>query len=122
MAGGTIRVRGYRETMRAFRGASRQTRKVVRERLKSAAEPVRAEAEQRFRPVDAGSAAGFRVAVRSRGVAVEQPLKRTTGKRPDFGAMQMRDALIPALDVKSGEVERKLDKALDEIADYFDRV
>ena len=51
------------------------------------------------------------------GVFVEQSLRKTTGHHPEYGALQMRQALIPALVSKSDEVEREMKKAADDLAD-----
>jgi hypothetical protein len=90
--------------------------KEVRRELKEAAEPVRLEAQRLFAPVSARSAAGYRVRVRSRGVAVEQSKRRTTGKHPEFGRMQIGRALIPALERKSDDVEDALAGMIDRLA------
>ena len=70
---------------------------------------------------DADSASGFRTRVRQRGVSVEQSKKKHGGKRPDYGALQMRRALLPALDTKQEEVVEAFSKANDRICDAFDR-
>ena len=117
----TIRVHGLREFQRAAARAGKESKTEVRDALRDAAEPVRRDAVRRFSPVDARSAAGYRVAVRQRGVAVEQRLRKTTGRRPDYGSLQMRRALIPALQTNADTVEREVGKALDRIADHFER-
>jgi hypothetical protein len=61
------------------------------------------------------------VVVRQRGIAVEQSRRRTTGKRPDFGALQMTRALMPSLDEHEAETMQELERAMDEVADIFDR-
>lgn len=117
MAGGPqVRVLGLRELQRALRSLSREAARELRHELREAAEPVRDEARRLFSPISERAAAGFRVAVRSRGVAVEQRHRRTTGRRPDFGALQMRRALLPALAAKRDEVERRLEAMLDRLA------
>lgn len=121
MAGETVRVRGYREFVRAARRAEKESRTEVRAALREVAEPVRREAIRRFSLIDGRSAAGYKVAVRQRGVAVVQSKRKTTGKRPDYGSLQMRKALLPALASNAREVERRTEKALDRIANHFDR-
>lgn len=117
----TVRVRGYREFLRAADRAGRESKKEVRETLRDVGEVVRVEGQRRFERYDTRSAAGYRVRVRARGVSVEQTLRRTTGLRPDYGALQMRVALIPALESKEPEVEKRMEKAIDQIADHFER-
>lgn len=121
MAGSAIRVKGYREASRAARRAGSAVNKEVRAAFREVAEPVRAEATSRFSLVDARSAAGYRIAVRQRGIAVEQRLKKTTGKRGDYGSLQMRRALLPALEANKDELDKEMDKAIDKVADIFGR-
>lgn len=110
---GKVHVKGLRETQRAFRQMADDSRKELREGLKKAVDPVRTDAASLFAPINARTAAGFRVAVRARGVSVEQRLKRTTGQHPEYGARQMTEALLPALD-------RREDRIIDDIEDVLD--
>lgn len=121
MAKSTIRVRGYREFMRAARKSEKETRDVIKGRLGKAAEPVRDEAKRDFERYDTRSASGFRVRVwgRGYGVFVEQSRRRTTGQHPEYGRLQM-NTLYDALDKKSSQVERELEKGVDELVDILD--
>jgi len=116
----TLRVKGYRDFVRACDRAGRETKREVRGTLKEVGEVVRRDAEQRFSGVDARSAAGYRVSVRVTGVFVVQRLRKTTGLRPDYGSLQMRRALIPALEQNRRLVEASLEHAIDRVADHFD--
>lgn len=115
---GTVRVKGLRELQRDFRKMSKDLTRELRSELKEVGNIVRDESRQRFSDIDARSAGGYRTVVRARGVAVEQRLGRTTGLRPDYGALQMRHALMPALDAKQGEVVDRLDRMLDKLAGH----
>jgi hypothetical protein len=115
----TVRVKGLRELQRALRDADKELRLAVRAELREAGEIVRGEAKALFERFDPKSAAGYRVRVRLRGVAVEQSLKRTTGQHPEFARLQRRTALEPALDAKEDEVITRLEEALDNVADRF---
>jgi hypothetical protein len=121
MAGSAVRVKGYRECARAARRAGNATNKEVRAAFKQVGEPVRADATRKFSLVDARSAAGFVVRVRAKGIAVEQRIKRKTGKRGDYGSLQMRRALIPALHENESKLEKAMNDAIDNVADIFDR-
>lgn len=113
MAGSTVRVRGLRELQRDFKKMSGDLNKEVDRELKEAAGIVSEEARSRFVAYNSGSAAGFRPRVKGFGRAfVEQSRRRKTGKRPDYGALQMRKALLPALGAKQNEVIERLDKML----------
>lgn len=89
--------------------------KELRSELREAGDIVRDDAAPRFAGISPKSAAGYRTVVRARGVAVEQRLGRTTGLRPDFGALQMRKALEPAVDAKQSEVIEQVDGMLDRL-------
>lgn len=115
----TLRVVGYRDMMRAFAKADRDTKRGARETFRSVGESVRVDAVARFAGTDSRSAAGYRTRVRQRGIAVEQSLRRTTGKHPEYGRLQMRRALEPALAANEERVQRDLEHALDAVCDQF---
>jgi len=115
-----VRVHGLREFLAATKQADPVVRRELRKRLRQAGELVRDDAVPRFSPVDAGSAAAFGVSVRAAGVvAVEQRRRRTTGQHPEFGALQMRRALVPAGEAKSAEAARIVERVIDEASDLF---
>lgn len=117
---GTVRVKGLREFQRAANKAEKETKKVVRDRLKEAGDVVRQEAARLFSPINAKSAAGYRTRARIGSVFVEQSLRKTTGLHPRYGSLQMRRALLPALEAESDEVERRLRLAANELADIVE--
>lgn len=121
MAASTVRLDGYREFQRAVARADKETKRDVREAFREVAEPVRVDAVARMSGIDTRSATGYRVVVRQRGVAVEQRLRRTTGKHPEYGRLQMRKALEPALAENEDRIERGVENAIDKIADRFER-
>lgn len=118
----TLRVSGLREFIVAADAAGGKTKYAVREALRDASKPVLVSARQRLTggvarsPSLARTAAGLRIVVRRTGVvSVEQSLRKTTGKRPDFGALQMRRALIPALQANESEVVGQMEGAMERI-------
>jgi hypothetical protein len=115
----TLRIVGYREFMRALVGADRRTKKAVRDVLRRSGDAVKSDAAGRIAPKDGRTAAGYRVAVRQRGVAVNQSLRKTTGQHPEWGSYQMRHALLPALAANEEETVQAMEHALDEIAVIF---
>ena len=118
----TLRVKGVRELVRAADAAGKETKKLVRDRLRQIAEPVLADARSKLARYDERSASRLGISVRRTGsVSVEQRLRATTGARPDFGALQMREALVPALDENTDRIERDFEQAVDDIADVFER-
>jgi hypothetical protein len=112
-----VRVKGLREVERAFREMAPETKKAIDRELVDAGKIVARDAARRFSPVNARSAAGFKSRVRSYGrLVVEQRRRRTTGKRPDYGALQMRRALLPARQAHTPLIERRMEQVVDLIA------
>lgn len=114
-----VRVEGLRELLHATDQMGKETKKLVRDELRKAAEPVRDDAARRFAPIDVKSASKYGISVRKTGfVLVEQRLRKSpvqSRRRPKFGALQMRKALVPALISKEDEVVEHLEDALDKI-------
>ena len=117
----TIVVRNLREFVRATDRAGPSTKKMVRNELRLAGDLVRADAYARFRPFSERTARGFRVAVRQRGVSVEQRLARTTGLHPEWGVEQMEKALLPARAAELAVIARSFEKSLLRICDEIKR-
>ena len=115
----TFVVSGFKELVAASKSLIPAEQKEVRAAFARSGEIVRSDAAQRFNKYNARSAAGYRVRVRQRGVEVDQSLRKTTGLRPDYGALQMRRALLPALYAKQDEVVAEFEKALDEVTAIF---
>jgi hypothetical protein len=65
-----------------------------------------------YRGASAGTISPIALA---KGVVVRQTARKVTGKRGDFGSLQMRLALIPAADENEAEVERRLEAFLDTV-------
>jgi hypothetical protein len=100
----SIRLHGYRECMAALSKIDKDAQKTVRDALREAAWPVAADTKSRIAKYRDVGPVG--ISVRQRGVSVEQRKGKTTGKRPDFGALQMRKGFIPALDDNAEETYR----------------
>jgi len=118
---GQLAVRGHREVIKGLVTADRKTKTAVRAVLRHTGDAVKTEASSLFGKYDSKSAAGYKTVVRQRGINVEQSLRKTTGKRPDFGALQMVKALVPAADDNRPETEHAMELALDQIAAQFNR-
>jgi hypothetical protein len=112
---GAVQVRGYRELMRSFSIVNAEIPKATRAALREAAWPVQSDTRSKLRRYRGASLDTIGVAVRARGVAVTQRKKKVTGKRPDFGALQMRKGFIPALEENKEEVYAGVELALDEL-------
>ena len=117
----TVRVRGYREFLAACNRAERDTKYWVRHTFRQVGAVVQRDATAKFSAYDVKSALGYRTVVRQRGVSVEQKYRKTTGQRPNFGSLQMERALIPALVENESETVRRMEHAIDTVADRFER-
>jgi hypothetical protein len=114
------RVIGYTEFMRAIARAGKDEKKYVRDVFREVGNVVRADAAARFTPYDEKTARGYRVYVRQRGIGVEQSLRKTTGAHPEFGSLQMRRALLPAVDDAEPFLDRGMERALTQIERHFE--
>lgn len=121
MARETLVVRDLGLFLKASARAERDVNRETRAALRDVGEVARRDSSRRFAPINARSAAGYKTRVRQKGIAVEQSLRKTTGKHPEYGALQMRKALLPALMSNQDELERELERAIDRIADRFER-
>jgi hypothetical protein len=115
MAESTVRVFGVQETNAAFRRVDRALAAEFGADLKLAAEPVvrAAKAKEKWQGASIGTIRSRRAGAR---VYVEQSKAKVTGRRGDYGALQMRDALIPALDENADEIFIAVDHVLNKYA------
>ncbi len=132
---GTLVVSGFKELVAATSGLIPTEKAATREALEKVGEIVRLEGTRDLIQYKTGgaarsgaelrnavrSAAGFRVRVRQRGVEVEQSLRKTTGLHPEWGGVQMKHALLPALFASQDEIVVEFDKALDTVVSTFNR-
>jgi hypothetical protein len=112
-----VRTRGLRELKRDLHKVNREAEKTLNAGLKRAAEPV-VDAARAKEGRWAGAKTGtIGPKVTRRGVFVTQRARKVTGLRSDFGALQMREAFIPALEENEKEVERALEHEFDRLLD-----
>lgn len=116
----TIVVRGYRELLAACAEAPKELRREVRSILREAGESVRRDATSRFEAYSSVSAHGYRTVARTHGITVDQRLRKVTGRHPEWGALQMRRALLPALHENTERFERDMEHAVELIKDVFE--
>lgn len=98
MASGAIHVTGYREVIAALGRVSNESRPVLIGALKEAAWPVASDSKSRLKRYQGISLQTITPRVSTRGVFVTQRAKKVTGRRGDFGALQMTKGLMPALE------------------------
>jgi hypothetical protein len=106
-------IEGNREIARDLRRIERQMQSGVRDELRDLAKPVQQTAASLAGPYSGATAAGFKIRLRRFEVTVEQSLRKTTGLRPDYGALQMRRMLEPALEQEEGKIEPEISRMLD---------
>ena len=121
-----VRVKGYREFVRAINRAGPETKAAVTIALKAIGEPVREDAARRLETYSQRSVAshkrsaqGFKVKVNVNTLKVQQSIRKTTGKHPEYGALQMRRALLPARTANNLRTREEFEKALDVVVTHF---
>jgi hypothetical protein len=109
---GTVKITGYRETMRALNKIQRGAHKRVMGGLLLAAEPVRRSWVGKLSPYRGVSTSTITPKMTTSSIFVTQRARKRTGKRGDFGSLQMRHGLA-ALFEEADNTTRAVEKALD---------
>lgn len=113
---GTLAVRGLAPMIRDFDKLSRDgLSHPLRSELKRLAEPVARTARHRADEEGYGckTVTGLQAGVRYATAVVRQQNRKTTGKHPEFGDLQMRKVLLPALREHEPEIVAGVEKLLD---------
>lgn len=110
-----IRVKGLKELHKAFKNYDAELKRELDQELRAAGEIVASEARQRFSAIDARAARGFVPKVRGFGRVIVLQRIRSKHKRPDFGSLQMRKGLLPAMADNEDRVIAKVEDILDTI-------
>lgn len=109
----SVKVHGLKELQRALKRYGAEATREIDEALKDAGEDIRQRATMKMSMIDLGSALGFKAKTKGFGrVVVEQSKRKRTGLHPEFGALQMRRALIPARTEGFDTVVEKIDSLL----------
>ena len=118
----TLKVEGYQEFARALNAVPNEIKRDVREALRTSGERVQKGSTLKTASElgSLRSAYGYRTYVRTRGVSVEQSLRKTTGRRSDWGVTQMRESLVPTLVESEPFIVRDFEAAAQEIVDFFE--
>lgn len=119
MVASGFKVRGLRETLRAFHRLDRGLKKELRDALKEAAEPVARDARDRLSRYAGASIGTIRPRASQAGAFVTQGARKVTGHRGDFGQLQMTRVMIPALEDNADEIEERAGRALDTLLRAF---
>ena len=106
-----FKVQGLRELLAASDAAGAATKKLVRDDLRRAAEPVRVEAMRLLHDLAPQAQQRYGISIRKVGViSVEGRKRKTTGARPDWGKTQMRDVLYPAAEKEQDTMVATLER------------
>lgn len=112
-----VRVEGLRELVKATGGYKTALAKEIRAELIVGAKLVSTDARSRMTRIDAKSAMGLVPFAKATGVSgvKQRKKKRLNPGRGDYGALQMRKALLPALWSKRDDIERNIERMLDKL-------
>lgn len=125
-----LRIEGYRELLRAFARADKTLNRELRDALREAADPVRADAEslasseirnigERWSRMRVGvTTRAVYVAPRERGVGTRANAPR---RRPNLAGLLMDEAMQPALDANQDGVVRQVEHVLDTVGRDWER-
>ena len=113
-------VTGLTEILTSIRAQPAAVAKEIRSAFRAVGDtkivPAAAQGILDLDPPSDKTAAGFRTVVRATGVVVEQSLRKTTGRRPDWGMNQMKYGLYPATDDNLDAIEAAAEKAMQKAA------
>jgi hypothetical protein len=114
-----IVVEGYTQLDWAFRKVSKevdpQSSARMRGEFKAAAEPVASSAREKISRFEGASLATIHPVATARGIFVVQDARKVSGLRGDFGNLQLRTGLEPALEENKELVLRRIEHALDRV-------
>lgn len=115
MAAATVRVKGLRELMRALNKVNKEAAKTVRAELIKAATPIAVSARSKISRYAGASTSTIGPRASVKGAFVTQRASKVTGVRGDFGVLQMRVGLEPALEEREDETVLAVEQALDRL-------
>ena len=122
--GQVVHIEGLRECIRAFDEIDRALGREFRRELRRVAEPLREEVRKELDAKSASAQTRSGVSIRLRRsseVQVEQARRKTTGMRPDWGAIQqVRDFDVAGVRMEP-QVQKGLEDWIDGLADGFNR-
>lgn len=111
-----MNLEGSAEVMRSFAEIDKKLRTEFGAGLKTAAEPVVSSAKSKVARYAGASVSTIRARRAGPRVYVEQGAKKVTGQHGQFGALQMTEVLIPALEEHHEEVLNSVQEVLDKYA------
>jgi hypothetical protein len=109
----TLRISGLREVQRAFAKMAITTEVGLRAELLKVAEPVAATAREKISRYPGASIGTIGPRASVTGVFVTQRARKVSGRRGDFGALQMTVGFMPALEEHEEDIVEAAEQALD---------
>lgn len=109
----TIRVEGYQAAMHAIGQVDKRSKRAITKGLREAAQPIADETRGLLDKYQGLSLSTIRPRTGVNGVYVTQRQGKKTGKRRDFGSLQMTRGFIPAAYHGVGELNRRVVEQLD---------
>ena len=117
----SLKVSGLRELQRDLGKLDKNAKRELAAALRAVAEPVAADvrAKASARGWTQKTVTGIRAGSRLGVAVVRQSRRKTTGDQPHFGALQMKEAFIPAAQQNEAMVERSVELMLDRLTARF---
>jgi hypothetical protein len=116
---GSVRLKGLAELQRSLSKVNRGAAKRVRDELRDVAEPIRSDAEHRAGAEirNIGPRWGrMKIGARTRSVYIAPATRPGRGSpRPNLGRLLLSRAMLPALNSRRRQVERRVEAALDRL-------
>jgi hypothetical protein len=109
-----VRVTGLEETVRAFRKLDRSLGREMQTELKKVAKPVMRSGQSKIGQYQGASVSTIGVRASGASVFVTQRAKKVTGKRGDFGRLQ-----VGLLEESLDENEREVINGIEDFLDRF---
>jgi hypothetical protein len=113
---GTVKINGLNELLRSLNKIERGAHKRVMGGLLLSAEPVRRSWIGKLSRYEGVSTSTITPKMTTKGVFITQRARKRTGRRGDFGALQMRHGLA-ALFEEADNTTKAVEKALDELTE-----
>lgn len=108
----TVRVHGLQQVNRAFKRIETSLVDEVKDELRKLAEPVAADWRGVMGRYVGASTSTIKPYPTMKGVVVRQAQRKKTGRRPDFGALQMGHAMH-ALETHHDEIVNEVEDLMD---------
>lgn len=110
-----VKVEGLSAAVRALDAVDRKAKLTILKGLREAAGPIALDIRRDLARYNDMSLGTIRPSAGVRGVYIRQYAKRVTGKRPDFGALQMRKGFIPEAYKHEGDLAAAASHAIDQL-------